>query len=114
MTLPAAVVHQMGHPDLALAQHFLLLALVRRGLGPSDLHGSTANLDAVELGHGLGRVVADGKVDEGVVLDLLDALDGALGLERLLELLLGHALGQVADVEHLDLGRTGMKLNASN
>jgi hypothetical protein len=32
----------------------------------------------------------------------------------LLELLLGHALGQVADVEHLDLGRTGMKLNASN
>lgn len=41
---------------------------------------------------------------EGVVLDLLDALHLPVHLERLLQLLLGDLLRQVADVQHLHLG----------
>lgn len=59
---------------------------------------------AIEGLHGPQRVLPRLKVDKGVVLDLLDALDGAVGLKGLLEPLLRALLREIPDVEDLHFG----------
>ena len=95
----------MNKKTWGIETYLLLLLAVRGRLGQRHLHGvGRAGQDvAVELLHGAHGVVALLEVDEGVVLDLLDALDRPVRLERLLELLFGHVLRQIAHVQHLDL-----------
>ena len=103
----------LHHPLLPLPQHLLLLLLIGRRLGQTDLQLRPGQVLPVEVLHGLDGPLPHVEVHEGVVLDLLDPLDAAVAVgdgafEGLSDLILGDGGDEVPHVEHFDLGHDGL------
>ena len=88
---------------LACFENFFLLLAIGRRFGERHFERPAEEAASVERVHGFHGVVALLKVDEGVIFDLLDALDRSVSLERLLQLLFCEVLRQVSNVQHFHL-----------
>jgi len=89
---------------LACFENFFLLLAIGRRFGERHFERPAEEAASVERVHGFHGVVALLKVDEGVIFDLLDALDRSVSLERLLQLLFCEVLRQVSNVQHFHFG----------
>ena len=95
----------LNEPAFPGLENFLLLLAVGRRFGEGHFQCGSVNDGAVQFGHGVHGVLALFEVNERIVLHLLDPLNGAVQLERLLQLLLAEILRQIPHVQHFHLQR---------